>query len=152
MKFLPILCILFVLACQPQETTTSLSQEDVTAVMEASAEYGTSIVESNYQKMRALMSSEIMLMPTQAPAASGIDAAVGFMEGGPGLEGTITPDEVEGSGKLAYVRGTYKLMFIVNDTLQIPDNGKYLELWKKQDDGSWKLAVDIWNSDVSPEM
>jgi ketosteroid isomerase-like protein len=152
MKFLPIVCILFILACQPQETSSSLSPEDVTAVMEATAQYGTSIVEGDYQQMRSLMDAQMILMPPQASAKNGIDAAVGFMEGGPGVEGTITPDEVEGSGRLAYVRGTVSLMLIVNDTLQIPFKGKYLELWKKQDDGSWKLAVDIYNSDVSPEM
>jgi ketosteroid isomerase-like protein len=27
------------------------------------------------------------------------------------------------------------------------DNGKYLAVWKKQADGSWKAEADTWNSD-----
>ena len=30
----------------------------------------------------------------------------------------------------------------------IRDTGKILEIWKKQADGSWKCAVDTWNSDL----
>jgi len=28
------------------------------------------------------------------------------------------------------------------------ENGKYVEIFKKQTDGSWKVIVDIWNSDL----
>jgi ketosteroid isomerase-like protein len=28
------------------------------------------------------------------------------------------------------------------------DKGKYVEIWKKQPDGSWKCAVDMFNSDL----
>jgi ketosteroid isomerase-like protein len=28
------------------------------------------------------------------------------------------------------------------------DKGKYLVVMKRQVDGSWKVAVDIWNSDL----
>lgn len=31
-----------------------------------------------------------------------------------------------------------------------PDKGKYLAVWKKQADGSWKKLRDIWNSDAPP--
>jgi len=29
----------------------------------------------------------------------------------------------------------------------ISDNGKYVEIWKREN-GSWKMDVDIWNSSV----
>jgi ketosteroid isomerase-like protein len=29
------------------------------------------------------------------------------------------------------------------------DKGKYLVVMKHQSDGSWKVAVDIWNSDLT---
>jgi ketosteroid isomerase-like protein len=31
---------------------------------------------------------------------------------------------------------------------KIDDNGKYMTLWKKQADGSWKVFSEIWNSSV----
>ena len=30
----------------------------------------------------------------------------------------------------------------------IPDHGKYIEIWRRQSDGSWKVALDIFNSDL----
>ena len=30
------------------------------------------------------------------------------------------------------------------------DEGKYVVVWKKQEDGSWKLHRDIWNSNLMP--
>lgn len=30
----------------------------------------------------------------------------------------------------------------------VTDRGKYLEVWKKQSDGTWKCIVDTWNSDL----
>jgi len=29
------------------------------------------------------------------------------------------------------------------------DSSKYIEIWKRQADGSWKVAFDIFNSDLS---
>jgi ketosteroid isomerase-like protein len=30
------------------------------------------------------------------------------------------------------------------------DVGKYVAVWKKQPDGSWKMIRDIYNSDLPP--
>ena len=152
MKNVAILCLLLVLACQPQEQSTTLSEAEISAVMEASTQYGGAIVSGDFDKIRSLMDADVVLMPPEAPLAKGVDAAIQSMEEFPGLEGTIKAEQVEGSGNLACVRGNYDLTFIVNDSTQIPDKGKYIEVWKKQDDGSWKVIADIWNTNTSPEM
>ena len=34
----------------------------------------------------------------------------------------------------------------------MPDEGSYLEIWKRQADGSWRVAMDVFNSDLpAPE-
>ena len=43
----------------------------------------------------------------------------------------------------------------VNDAKGKPvtDRGKYVEAWKKQADGAWKVVEDIYNSDLpAPKM
>jgi ketosteroid isomerase-like protein len=30
------------------------------------------------------------------------------------------------------------------------DHGKYLTIWEKQKDGSLKIKIETWNSDVDP--
>jgi ketosteroid isomerase-like protein len=56
--------------------------------------------------------------------------------------------EVAQSGDLAFSSGTYEVT--LNDPTGTPvnDRGKYLEVWEKQPDGSWKCVADIWNSDL----
>lgn len=55
--------------------------------------------------------------------------------------GTTTTSELQVSGDLAYETGSYAY------TLQPPGqavqtiNGRYLAVWKKQKDGSWKIQV-----------
>jgi ketosteroid isomerase-like protein len=58
--------------------------------------------------------------------------------------------EASSSGDLAYTRGTYSVAFADPNGNQISDHGKYLAIWKKQADGSWKCIVDTWNSDLPP--
>jgi hypothetical protein len=30
----------------------------------------------------------------------------------------------------------------------VEDHGKFLEVWKKQADGKWKVVADVYNSDL----
>ncbi len=47
--------------------------------------------------------------------------------------------------------GTYKInMTIPGMDKPIDDQGKYLTIWEKQSDGSLKIKVETWNSDVNP--
>ena len=68
----------------------------------------------------------------------------------PGLDLSWEPTKVEvaKSGDLAYLYGVYSMT--MNDAAGKPlnDSGKILEVWKKQADGKWKCAVDMWNSDL----
>ena len=34
----------------------------------------------------------------------------------------------------------------------ISDEGKYITVWEKQEKGSYKIAYEIWNTDVNPMM
>jgi ketosteroid isomerase-like protein len=52
-----------------------------------------------------------------------------------------------GEGDLAYEVGSYTLKFNVQGKEGI-DEGKYVVVWKKIADNTWKKLIDIWNSDV----
>lgn len=59
-----------------------------------------------------------------------------------------TKVEVARSSDIAYVVGTYQLMTNDPKGSVAADRGKFVEVWKKQADGGWKTAVDIFNSDL----
>jgi len=56
--------------------------------------------------------------------------------------------EVAGAGGVAYVRGKYALTMTLPGGAPLTDSGKYVEIWKKQADGGWKVAYDTFNSDL----
>ena len=58
--------------------------------------------------------------------------------------------DVAKSGELGYTSGTYQFSFVDPSGKTISDNGKYVTVWKKQMDGSWKVLLDIFNTDLPP--
>ena len=59
-----------------------------------------------------------------------------------------TKVEVAKAGDLAYVSGTYEQLMTDASGNQAKDRGKYVAIFKKQTDGTWKVIVDIWHSDL----
>jgi ketosteroid isomerase-like protein len=56
--------------------------------------------------------------------------------------------EVAQSGDLAFLSGTYEVTLNDPTGKTVNDRGKYLEVWKKLADGTWKCVADAWNSDL----
>ena len=56
--------------------------------------------------------------------------------------------EVGIDGDLAYERGISTVTIQPEGAQASTRRGKYLVILKRQTDGSWKLAVDIWNNDL----
>ena len=105
------------------------------------------------EKTISFYSEDAIVLPANAPAATTKDAIRNTWKellASPGLaiSWKTTKVEVAKSGDVAYTTGTYELT--MNDASGTPvnDHGKYVEVWKKQADGKWKVAVDIWNSDL----
>jgi len=90
------------------------------------------------------------VLPPNAEAVHGRAAISAFLAAFPPIT-TFTAEmvTVEGNGDLAYVHGRYHLDMSTPDGPQA-DDGKYIEVWKRQADGSWKIAYDIFNSDLPP--
>ena len=58
--------------------------------------------------------------------------------------------EVADSGDLAYSLGTWQLKGKDPKGNDVTQTGKYLTVWKKQKDGSWKVVADTGNVDPPP--
>jgi len=61
---------------------------------------------------------------------------------------TATQVEVAAAGDLAYAIGTYELSLKDAEGNAVADEGKFLNVFEKQADGSWKLSVISYNSDL----
>ena len=91
-----------------------------------------------------------VMLPNE-PAIHGMDAIKAVftpMMQDPSFSFSFSTDKVEVSGVLAYTQGALTLQTTGRDGKPIRDTGKYLTVWKKQSDGSWKVIEDIFNSDL----
>jgi ketosteroid isomerase-like protein len=98
----------------------------------------------------AVYEDSASVLPPDAPIATGKEALRGVwteITASPSVDWKTTKVEVSSAGDLAYSRGTYELG--VTDTEGNPASvvGKWVAVWKKQADGSWKQTVGIWNQD-----
>lgn len=60
--------------------------------------------------------------------------------------------EAAKSSDLGYTWGKYTVTSKPETGEPVKSHGKYLNVWKKQADGSWKVLVDMGNKSPAPEM
>ena len=93
------------------------------------------------------------VLAPNAPIATGPEAIRALFAGFYGLPAMtlhwqVATAEAARSGELGYTRGTYELNYTDAKGKQASDHGKYVTVWRKQADGSWKVVVDVFNSDL----
>ncbi len=104
------------------------------------------------ERWASVYADDARVFPPNAPLVTGKEAirklfAELFASPGFEIDWEVTRVEVSRAGDLGYVVGTHKVT--VNDAEGNPvtDRGKWIAIWKKQADGTWKCIEDIWNSD-----
>lgn len=71
------------------------------------------------------------------------DRQKGAMESsGKGVKATVTTVDLWLDGTTAYETGTYSYKF-QKDGKPVNEEGRYVTIWKRQSDGSWKIASDM---------
>ena len=94
---------------------------------------------------------DAVFMPDAVDFVRGKDAVRTFytpMFSRKGFSLTWEPIEaiVAASGDLGYTLGRWKVSSINAEGKPVTGQGKYVTIWKKQKDGSWKAALDIGNT------
>jgi ketosteroid isomerase-like protein len=91
-------------------------------------------------------------MPPDTPWRTGkqaIDAA--HRQGSALQDFTIYLDETVAAGGYGYARGTYSFVIPASaDSPRLKFEGKYLTIYKRQADGSWKIYRDCFNFNGPP--
>jgi uncharacterized protein (TIGR02246 family) len=125
---------------------------DEAAIRAASAAWSQSATAKDLDKAVSFYADDALILPEKAPAVRGNENirknwAPLLALPGPGLSWQTSALEVARSGELAYETGTYNFVTTDKAGKSTDYKGKYLVIWKKQSDGSWKVAVDTDNPD-----
>ncbi len=87
------------------------------------------------------------------PDAARIDGRAGIQGAWQGLidadvrDVALTTQEVDVFGDVANEVGTISATAPGGDGNRVPLAGKYVAVWKRGDDSTWRLHRDIWNFD-----
>ena len=135
-------------ACS-QSPPAELPPADVEAIRTASRQYTQLAIDTAWVQWVGMFTEDAVFLPPNAPAQEGRAAIGAWVRTFPPLKDLrIQPTEVVGRGDLAFARGRYSFTVAVPQQPEQPDSGKYIEIWRKQPDGSWRLFRDIFNSDI----
>lgn len=95
-------------------------------------------------------------LPSNSPMLQGKEAIGRWMKDMSAMGVTFSKVDfnevhVDASGSLGYEVGTYDMTMEIGG-MQVSDKGKYITVWKRHADGTWKLVAEIWNTDLpAPE-
>jgi ketosteroid isomerase-like protein len=119
--------------------------EDYAQMMNAGTPAPDAVVKTYY-------AADATVLPPNAPATKDLALVARMMTapGGVAKNFAFSNVVIDGKGDLAYSHGLWEGDFAVPGGGSMHDKGKFLETWKKQPDGSWKAAYDMWNSDLPP--
>jgi uncharacterized protein (TIGR02246 family) len=122
------------------------------AIRAASAAWSQASAAKDVEKAVSFYADDAVQMSPKGPAVRGKENIRKGWAGmlampGPGLSFQTTSVEVARSGDLAYETGSYDFATTDKNGKTNDEKGKYVVIWKKQADGSWKAAVDMDNTD-----
>lgn len=129
-----------------------LSDADLAAIRANDSAFAAAATAGDVDGVVATYAADGSLLPPNAPAIKGADGIRQFWGGfmtAFALKMEVAETEISGAGDLAYVVGRYSFTATPKaEGAGFTDQGKFVEVYKRQPDGGWKYAVDIYNSDL----
>ena len=155
MRKIPIsICALLVLlsltACKEKAPDTAADEK---AIRDNEAAWNNDWKAKDPDKIVSHYSPDAVLLVANVPAAKGTDAiraTINPMLKDPHMSLTFSPSMVviAKDDDMAYTQGVYTMTYTEPKTgMTLIEKGKYVTVYKKQDDGSWKAVEDIDNAD-----
>lgn len=137
------------MACAQSPASTSFPSADADAIRAARTAFETAVRDTAWAAWADIYSADAVLGPPNQPAVVGREALMRWARMLPPITSfTLTELDIDGRGDLAFVHGRYHMVVQPPGAPAAPDSGKYIEVWRKQANGSWKVSRDVFNSDV----
>ena len=106
------------------------------------------------EAFRLYLDVNAMQLPAGSNPRYGLDSIYTIMKQSDGsyqLAWEPQQAEVSLSADMGWSWGRSTLIYSEEDGIQKKLYGKYLNVWKKQKDGSWKVLVDLGNQSPAPD-
>jgi uncharacterized protein (TIGR02246 family) len=134
-----------------QSVIEPLTQRDIADIKALGSTLDTAALAGDWGAIAALFTEDVCLMFPNGPILRGREefrewlGSVGYSAS----EHRIEFQEVDGYGDLAYARGEGTETFITTGMeTPVTDTVKILSIVRKQAEGSWRIAIWMWSSDL----
>ncbi len=154
LKYFLLLCIVSI------PVTKNLAQDDMSnmkaEVQKWNDNFAKAMMNGDDEKLLSMYADDAYSLPSYSPMVEGKNALKKAMmmdkeSGNKMTEFKLETLDVFGSGNLLVEVGKYHLtMEMKNMRDPYHDMGKYVTIYEKQADGSYKIKADIWNTDTNP--
>jgi ketosteroid isomerase-like protein len=139
-----------------QDTPAALTESDLAGIRAADSAFAASANAGNVDGVVAVYATSAALLPPNLPPQKGRAAIRSFWAGfldAYTVQFELGTDTIEGRGDLAYNQGHYRFTAVPKAKANpgIADEGKFLEILKRQSDGTWKYVVDMYSSNLTPQ-
>jgi uncharacterized protein (TIGR02246 family) len=157
-------CVLLLGGCRSADSRPSaegatppeLTAADRAAIRAADSSFAAAANAGDVDAVVAVYAADASLLPPNLPPQKGQTAIRAFWAGFLNtytVKFEITSDTIDGRGDLAYATGHFRFTAVPKTPSSpgVADEGKFLEILKKQSDGTWKYVVDMYSSNLAPQ-
>jgi ketosteroid isomerase-like protein len=134
-------------SASPKATADTLKQLE--------AEFMKTAAEKGSEGYMSFYAEDSVELPNGAPAIQGkanIAKGMGFLDDKNNhLSWTPVGADISASGDLGYTYGTFEFRSKDKDGKPTVEHGKYTSIWKLQQDGTWKVVLDMGNATAQPK-
>jgi uncharacterized protein (TIGR02246 family) len=129
-----------------------LNEKEMAAVKAVSATFKNACESSNWDALAANYSKDAVLMPPGMEPIKGREAIQAhFAAFPPATEVMMEDVEISGEGGMAYVMGRYALTITPEGGEPMTMTGQYLDIRKRQADGTWVIVRDMYSANEPSE-
>ena len=124
--------------------------DDRAAITNATATLLASVNRADVEGVLSVWAEDGEMLPPNHWPVRGFPALRSYFEGLFGramFQFTFTEQRLEIFGDVGLERVSYNSQVWLGGAAPLSDSGKGLHVYRRQADGTWKLAYDIWNTD-----
>lgn len=148
-------------ACRPQDgpraasnIPTALSPADEVKIRSVDSAFVAAANAGDAEGVAAVYADDGALLAPNLPPQKGRAAIQAFWGGfldAYSVRFEVASDTIEGRGDLAYNQGHYRFTAVpkAQGVPGVADEGKFIEILRKQPDGTWKYVLDMYSSNLA---
>jgi ketosteroid isomerase-like protein len=146
------------LLCGCEQYVRRTEQDDVRAISKCQEEFLAAHEFHDGARLAEFYTDDALLVPPDEPIVRGKQAIAEWykyqLKKDQLIENPkVTLEEIEACGNLGFNRGNF-ILKLESETADKPiiRNLRFITIWRKQPDGSWKFYRDIWNTNAPPSV